>query len=106
MFMMLGLDDYAQVDDDISIHGVLTDYELMNMVSLDEDEEENEEEELPTPVILSEAKKCLTTLRFYALGTDTNDDFFGALTNIEKFLDNDRWKSLTQKNILSDFFSK
>ncbi|CAH2096716.1 unnamed protein product [Euphydryas editha] len=98
-------DDYAHVDDDISVHGVLTDAELMNMVSLDEDEEENEEEEPPISVTLSEARKCLTILRFYALGTDTNDDFFAALTTIENSLDNDRRKSLTQKKI-TDFFSK
>lgn len=103
----LTFEDFTHVDDDISVYGILTDTELMSMVSLDEDDEkEDEEEEPPTPsVTLSEARKCLTTLRFYALGTDTNDDYFAALTTIENSLDSDKLKSLTQKKI-TDFFSK
>lgn len=101
----LTFEDYTHVDDDISVYGILTDTELMSMVSLDEDDEKEDEEEEPlTPVTLSEARKCLTTLRFYALGTDTSDDYFAALTTIENSLDNDKLKSLTQKKI-TDFFS-
>ena len=101
----LTFEDYAHVDDDISVHGALTDAELLNLAPLDEDEEENEEEQPPIPVTLSEARRSLTTLRFYALRTDTSDDFFAALTTIENSLDNDRLKSLTQQKI-TDFFSK
>ena len=60
----LKFEDYTHVDDDISVHGALTDAELLNLVLLDKDEEE---EQPPIPVTLSEARRCLSNLRFYAL---------------------------------------
>ena len=101
----LAFEDYAVVDDGLSVHGSLTDAELLNLAPLDEDEEENEEEQSPIPVTLSEARRSLNALRFYALTTDTSDDVFAALTTIENSLDNDRFKSFTQQKI-TDFFSK
>lgn len=100
----LTFEDYTHVDDDISVHGALTDAELLNSAPLDKDEEGDEEEQPPIPVTLSEARRCLSNLRFYALRTDTSDDFFAALTTIENSLDNDRLKSLTQQKI-TDYFS-
>lgn len=99
----LTFQEYVQVDDDIDVHGALTDVELLACEN--EDEEEIEEEQPPTPITLSEARSSLNTLRHYALRTETNDDFFSALIIIDNSLDNDRWKSLTQKKI-TDFFSK
>lgn len=96
----LTFEDFVQVDHDISVHGVLTDAELLD---LDNNEEENEEDQPLIPVTLSEARKSLRSLRSYALRTDTSDEFFSALITIENSLDNDRLKSLTQKKITHFF---
>lgn len=65
----LTFQEYVQVDDDIGVHGVLTDAELLDLPSQDDDGEENEEEEIeeppPVPVTLSEARTALSTLRSY-----------------------------------------
>ena len=73
-------------------------YRFVDSAPLDKDEDE--EEQPPIPVTLSELRRCLSNLRFYALRTDTSDDFFAALTTIENSLDNDRLKSLTQQKII------
>ncbi|UYV82098.1 hypothetical protein LAZ67_21000825 [Cordylochernes scorpioides] len=70
----LAFEDYSHVDDNISVHGALTDDDIFNLAHLDE--EEDEEEQSPIPVTLSEARGSLTILRFYALRTETSDNFF------------------------------
>ncbi|UYV74075.1 hypothetical protein LAZ67_11002039 [Cordylochernes scorpioides] len=68
------LDDYYCFPvflEENSVHGALTEAEILNLAHLDEDEVEDEEEQPPIPVTLSEARRSLTTLRFYALRTDT-----------------------------------
>ncbi|UYV73153.1 hypothetical protein LAZ67_10001978 [Cordylochernes scorpioides] len=66
----LTFEDYSHVDDDVSVHGA--DAEILNLDHLDdEDEEEDEGEQPPIPVTLSEARRSLTTLRFYALKLPT-----------------------------------
>lgn len=66
-----------------------TDAELLYLIPVDEDDSENKEEQLPISVTLNEAKRYFITLHFYTLRTDTNDNFFAALTTIKNSLDND-----------------
>ncbi|UYV84897.1 hypothetical protein LAZ67_X003902 [Cordylochernes scorpioides] len=52
-----------------SVHGALTDAEILNLTHLDE--EEDEEEQPPIPVTLSKARRSFTALCSYVLRTDT-----------------------------------
>ncbi|UYV84043.1 hypothetical protein LAZ67_X000968 [Cordylochernes scorpioides] len=46
----LTFENYSHVDNDISVHGALSDAEILNFAHLDEDKEEDEEEQLPIPI--------------------------------------------------------
>ena len=98
----LTVENFVHKDGEITVHGALTDPELLTLK--DKGEEAIEEKPL-APFTLSQTWLSINTLRSYALRTETSDNFFPALIIIENELDNVRWKSLHKKEI-ADYFIK
>lgn len=99
-------EEFVTCDDEVATAGTLTEEEIMDTVihgveSDDIDEDLNDEpQDPPTIISISEARKAVNTLRsFIEQCSNTEDDIFSSLFNIENKIDVESVNCLKQKEL-------
>lgn len=102
-------EEFAFVDEGVAVTGTLTDADIVEAISNEEDAALNEEEEEgeinePAQVTPKEARAAIQTLRIFLEKTgDVPDCAFSSVVSIENIIDKQVAKSVKQKKITNFF---
>ncbi|KAG8310173.1 hypothetical protein J6590_068859, partial [Homalodisca vitripennis] len=103
----LDFDDFANVDEGVSVYGSLSDQDIIATVTSEDilsDDDNDDGMEQPPDITTKEAKAAVNTLRSYLeQSSDVPDNVFSAVVVIENIIDLNFEKSLRQTKI-TDYF--
>ncbi|KAG8270905.1 hypothetical protein J6590_074554 [Homalodisca vitripennis] len=103
----LDFDDFANVDEGVSVYGSLSDQDIIATVTSEDvlsDDDNDDGMEQPPDITTKEAKAAVNTLRSYLeQSSDVPDNVFSAVVVIENIIDLNSEKSLRQTKI-TDYF--
>lgn len=104
------LEDYIQVDSQVSVTGFSTDQEIVNDIKKGREEEEDdddsgsEDDMQETPITNFQVTEAIRTIRHFLERVDYYEDEYSALHKIEVCIDRNMQKKLCQKK-MTDYFN-